>query len=127
MGVDTNISTTAEASPAEGWLRTRWRAIDPSWRWALKLFAGYRVLFSFWAAWVSSAYPKFAEEAAITLWPINDRVAREWIEDYYEARLERGLEASDAARDASRALLKARRAAGQSVHPYFWAAFITTG
>jgi hypothetical protein len=74
MGIETNISTTAEASPAEGWLRTRWRAIDPSWRWALTLFTGYRVLFSFWAAWVSSAYPKFAEEAAITIWPINATV-----------------------------------------------------
>jgi hypothetical protein len=48
-----------------------WLALDPSWRWALKLFLGYRMLFSIWSAWVSSAYPRFAEEAAISIWPIN--------------------------------------------------------
>jgi Dolichyl-phosphate-mannose-protein mannosyltransferase len=48
-----------------------WLALDPSWRWALKLFLVYRLLFSVWSAWVSSVYPYFVEEAAIRIWPIN--------------------------------------------------------
>jgi hypothetical protein len=69
MGADINISATVGPEQAGGRLRTWWHTLDPSWRWALKLFFGYRVLFSLWAAWVSSAYPKFAEEAAIAIWP----------------------------------------------------------
>src|SRR5689334_3256425 len=52
-------------------VRSGWLSIDPAWRWALTLFLGYRALFSIWAAWVSSVYPHYAEEAAITIWPIN--------------------------------------------------------
>jgi hypothetical protein len=52
-----------------GW--PRWLAIDPAWRWALKLFLGYRVLWSFWAAWVTAVFPHERREAAVTVWPIN--------------------------------------------------------
>jgi len=52
-------------------MRALWVALDPSWRWALQLFLGYRVLFSIWATWVSAARPHFAEEAAMAIWPIN--------------------------------------------------------
>jgi len=67
-----------------------------------------------------------ARGLVLTLWPVSDKAAREWMERFYEARLGRGMDATDAAREASRATLRARRAAGQSVHPSFWAAFITT-
>ena len=43
------------------------------------MFLGYRVLFSIWAAWVSSVYPRFAEEAAITIWPINASLG-DWLQ-----------------------------------------------
>lgn len=46
-----------------------WARIDRSWLWAAQLFLGYRVLLSVWGAWVSSAYPKLPQEAAIGLWP----------------------------------------------------------
>lgn len=50
--------------------RLNWRALDPSWRWALGLFLVYRVLFSIWAAWISSMFPRLSQEAAVPLWPI---------------------------------------------------------
>ncbi len=40
-----------------------------AWRWALRLYAGYSLLFIIWNAWVSSVYPKWVEEASIAIWP----------------------------------------------------------
>lgn len=40
-----------------------------SWRWALRLHAGYLALFTLWTAWTSSAYPKFVEELRVPVWP----------------------------------------------------------
>src|SRR3954469_20629711 len=65
-----NITATSQRSPLS-YARHTWLALDPSWRWALKLFLGYRVLFTVWEAWVSTAFPHFPEEGAITIWPIN--------------------------------------------------------
>jgi hypothetical protein len=39
------------------------------WSWVLRLYAGYVALFTCWAAWVSSAFPRFAEEARLPVWP----------------------------------------------------------
>lgn len=52
---------------ARVWLSER----DQAWLWALKLYLGYRVLFSAWCAWVSAALPKSPAEVAIGLWPGN--------------------------------------------------------
>ena len=46
---------------------------------------------------------------------------------YREGRLERHLSTSDAVRDASLRILQSRRAAGQSIHPFYWAAFVAAG
>src|SRR5436305_5249791 len=66
------MQTTAQVDQQTPMLRVRhmWLSLDPSWRWALKLFLGYRVLFSVWTAWVSSAFPRYAPEAAVPLWPV---------------------------------------------------------
>ena len=50
--------------------RLRWPALDPAWGWALWLFLGYRVLWTVWAAWVTSAFPHDLREATVTVWPI---------------------------------------------------------
>jgi hypothetical protein len=67
------MQTTAQWYPQRVLLQARlkWLSLDPSWRWALTIFLGYRTLFSLWTAWVSLAYPRYAEEAAITIWPVN--------------------------------------------------------
>ena len=68
-----------------------------------------------------------ARSLVLTLWTVSDEAAREWMRSFYQARLVRRASAAEAARDASRAILASRRAAGRSTHPYFWAAFIATG
>src|SRR5690349_16948462 len=63
--------TTIQASQQSPLFRVRalWLALDPSWRWALKLYLGYRALFSLWTAWVSARFPYYAQEAATSSWP----------------------------------------------------------
>jgi CHAT domain-containing protein/tetratricopeptide (TPR) repeat protein len=62
-----------------------------------------------------------------SLWSVADETARLWMTEFYRGRLEAGLAADAAAREASRRLLAARRAAGQSTHPHHWAGFLVTG
>lgn len=64
--------TTIQATQPSALFRIRslWLALDPSWRWALKLYVGYRALFSLWAAWVSARFPYYAQEAAVSSWPV---------------------------------------------------------
>ena len=64
---ETTIQANQQSLPLRA--RTAWLALDPSWRWALKLFLGYRVLFSLWTVWVSSTFPYYAQEARIPVWP----------------------------------------------------------
>ena len=45
----------------------------------------------------------------------------------YEGRLKRKLSHRYAVREASLSVLRARRAAGQSTHPFYWAAFVAAG
>ncbi|MBY0374246.1 MAG: CHAT domain-containing protein, partial [Bryobacteraceae bacterium] len=63
----------------------------------------------------------------MSLWPVEDFAARDWMKRLYAARLTKGLSTAESLRDASRAMLAARRAAGQSTHPFFWAAFVGAG
>jgi len=45
----------------------------------------------------------------------------------YQGRLEHGLDTADAVRRASLSVLHERRAAGESTHPFYWAAFVAAG
>jgi hypothetical protein len=72
-----NAHKTIVSPPSRGWLP--WPALSPAWRVALTLFVGYRVLFSFWAAWVSSVYPYNEIEKTIPIWPISLPLG-DWIE-----------------------------------------------
>jgi len=47
--------------------------------------------------------------------------------ELYEGRLKRNLNTASAVREASLAILRARRAAGQSTDPFYWAAFVAAG
>lgn len=44
-------------------------AIGPAWRWSLALYFGYRMLWTVWAAWVTSVFPHESREAAVSVWP----------------------------------------------------------
>jgi tetratricopeptide (TPR) repeat protein len=63
----------------------------------------------------------------MSLWSVDDAATREWMRRFYENRFTGGLGASDAAYEAALGLLRARRARGQSTHPYYWAGFVAAG
>ncbi len=63
----------------------------------------------------------------MSLWSVEDEATRLWMRALYEGRLKRNLNTADAMREASLRVLRARRAAGQPLHPFFWAAFVAAG
>jgi CHAT domain-containing protein len=63
----------------------------------------------------------------MSLWPIDDQAARLWMRTLYERRLKGHLSTAEAMRAASLSVLRARRARGQTTHPFYWAAFVATG
>lgn len=65
-----------------------------------------------------------ARALVMSLWPVDDQETRRWMIDLYKAHLGGKLSASASVRLASRQQLRARRAAGQSTHPFYWAGFI---
>jgi CHAT domain-containing protein len=68
-----------------------------------------------------------ARTVIMSLWPVEDRATRSWMRALYEGRLKKRLDTADAVREASLAVLHARRARGQSTHPFYWAAFVAAG
>ena len=52
---------------------------------------------------------------------------REWMEALYRHRLIEERSTIDAVHEAGLELLRTRRAAGLSTHPYHWAGFVATG
>jgi len=60
-----HLASTVETLPRAA---TPARSNAP-WRFALRLHAGYLVLFTLLAAWTSSQVPKFVEEAQLPVWP----------------------------------------------------------
>jgi len=63
----------------------------------------------------------------VSLWPVDDEATAAWSEALYRARLSDGADTVDAMRTAQRHVLAARKAAGQSVHPFYWAGFVALG
>jgi len=68
-----------------------------------------------------------ARTLIMSLWPVEDESTREWMKALYEARLEKGLDTAESVREASLSVLHRRREAGQSTHPFYWAAFVAAG
>lgn len=60
-------------------------------------------------------------------WSVEDESTREWMRALYGARAAGAVRASDAMTSASRVVLAARRASGRSTHPFYWAAFTSSG
>jgi CHAT domain-containing protein len=68
-----------------------------------------------------------ARTVIMSLWSVEDDATRLWMQALYEGRLRRTLDTAHAMREASLSVLRARRAAGQSTSPFFWAAFVAAG
>jgi CHAT domain-containing protein len=63
----------------------------------------------------------------LSLWPVLDTVASDWMAELYRSKFVRGATTASAVRSASRTLLARRRAAGGSTHPIYWSGFIASG
>jgi CHAT domain-containing protein/tetratricopeptide (TPR) repeat protein len=68
-----------------------------------------------------------AHTVLTSLWPVDDGATAEWMQALYAARIERGLDTAASLAQAQQRVLAARRARGDSTHPYYWAAFVATG
>jgi CHAT domain-containing protein len=68
-----------------------------------------------------------ARTVLTSLWPVDDAATADWMRALYAAHIERGLGTAAALAAAQRDVLAARRARGDSTHPYFWAAFVASG
>ena len=63
----------------------------------------------------------------MSLWSIEDQSTSDWMHRLYENRLGRRLSTVDSLRQATIAMLQARRAAHKTTHPYYWGAFVASG
>jgi CHAT domain-containing protein len=68
-----------------------------------------------------------ARSVIMALWPVDDQVTREFMRGLYAERFGRHATTADAVWNSTRKLLKERRAAGQSTHPWYWAGFVGAG
>jgi len=63
----------------------------------------------------------------MSLWPVDDESARDWMSRLYSGRLVHGLDTAAAVKWASRAALEHRRANRESTTPFHWAGFVAAG
>lgn len=68
-----------------------------------------------------------ARTVILSLWDLRDEVALRWMDLLYEARLRDGLDTAQAVNTATLGLLRERRAAGESTHPFYWAGLVAAG
>lgn len=68
-----------------------------------------------------------ADSVVMSLWRVEDSATADWMQALYRARLRDGASTWQSVRAAQRALLAERRAAGENVHPFYWAAFVASG
>jgi CHAT domain-containing protein len=68
-----------------------------------------------------------ARSVIMTLWPVDDNMARRFTHELYRNRLGRHDSTADSVWGATRTLLQQRRASGQSTHPWYWAGFVGSG
>lgn len=68
-----------------------------------------------------------ARTVILSLWRVEDRATRDWMEALYRGHLSRDLPAAAAVRFAARSILERRRADGAGSHPFYWAAFLALG
>jgi CHAT domain-containing protein len=63
----------------------------------------------------------------MSLWPVEDQSALDWMRALYRGRLQKHLGTAEAMRDASLTVLRARRASGRTTHPFYWGGFVAAG
>ncbi len=67
-----------------------------------------------------------ARTLVLSLWPVSDNDTRDWMAALYGQRA-RGKSTADAVRESSLRIVRGRRQAGVTTHPFFWGAFVAAG
>jgi CHAT domain-containing protein len=62
-----------------------------------------------------------------SLWSVDDTEVRDWMATLYRARFHDGKGTAESMREADLSELRARRRAGKSTHPFYWAEFVAVG
>jgi CHAT domain-containing protein len=68
-----------------------------------------------------------ARSVLMSLWPVDDNLTRQFMHELYVQRLSLHASTAGAVWNAERKILHARRAAGKSTHPWYWAGFVGAG
>ena len=68
-----------------------------------------------------------ARTLIMSLWSVDDDATLHWMRALYENRLVRRLDSSMSAREAALTMLRLRRTARQSTHPFYWGSFVVVG
>jgi CHAT domain-containing protein len=63
----------------------------------------------------------------MSLWDVDDRATRHWMEDLYRSRFRDGLSTVESLRNASRSALARSRERLATSHPFYWGAFVAVG
>jgi CHAT domain-containing protein len=63
----------------------------------------------------------------MSLWPVEDKAARLWMETFYKQSITEGLSVAASAHLASQSLLRFQEKERDNTHPFFWAPFVTAG
>ena len=66
-------------------------------------------------------------DVVMSLWSVDDAATVDLMQRMYQARWVQHAASAEALAEAARVTLADRRAAGQSTHPYYWAAFVVAG
>jgi CHAT domain-containing protein len=66
-----------------------------------------------------------AEATIVSLWAVDDRATEDWMSRLHRISAERKTPLLRAAREAHRETIASRRTAGLSVHPFYWAGFVS--
>jgi CHAT domain-containing protein/tetratricopeptide (TPR) repeat protein len=68
-----------------------------------------------------------ARTVIMSLWPVEDASARQWMSALYRKRLLQNMGTAEAVRSASLEMLRAARTKHASTHPLYWAPFVAAG
>jgi CHAT domain-containing protein/tetratricopeptide (TPR) repeat protein len=68
-----------------------------------------------------------AQTVIMSLWQVDDEATRNWMRALYAGRQQKKLTTVDAVQEASLRMLRARRASGESTHPFYWGGFVAAG
>ena len=68
-----------------------------------------------------------ASALVMSLWSVEDEVARHYMNALYEARFVRGFATDQSVEVASKSILTQLRNQGKGGHPFYWGGFVATG